>query len=88
MGKYSGPMTSPHVEPAATPPSSVLIHWVTELLERSPRNFVIALQAPFALTFFMVSFAIAVGALVGRIIEGKLDPNALVDAFRGKRSSS
>ena len=38
--------------------------------------------------FFFVAFAIAVGALVGRIIEGKLDPNALVDAFRGKRSSS
>ena len=38
--------------------------------------------------FIFVAFAIAVGALVGRIIEGKLDPSALVDVFRGKRSSS
>ena len=38
--------------------------------------------------FFFVAFAIAVGAIVGRIIDGKLDPSALIDVFRGKRSSS
>ncbi|NYD68717.1 DUF2273 domain-containing protein [Agromyces atrinae] len=38
--------------------------------------------------FFFVAFAIAVGALIGRIIDGKLDLTGLVNAFRGKRSSS
>lgn len=38
--------------------------------------------------FFFVAVAMAVGALIGRIIEGKLDVSALVGAFRGKRSSS
>ncbi|MCI2959428.1 DUF2273 domain-containing protein [Agromyces atrinae] len=38
--------------------------------------------------FFFVAFAMAVGALIGRIIDGKLDLTGLVNAFRGKRSSS
>jgi uncharacterized membrane protein len=38
--------------------------------------------------FFFVAVAMAVGALIGRIVEGKLDVSALVGAFRGKRSSS
>ena len=32
--------------------------------------------------------AMAIGALVGRVVEGKLDVRALTDAVRGKRSSS
>ncbi len=35
-----------------------------------------------------VGVAMAVGAIVGRIIEGKLSVAGLVDAFRGKRTSS
>jgi O-antigen ligase len=35
-----------------------------------------------------VALAIAIGALVGRIVEGKLDPSALLTAVSGKRSSS
>jgi uncharacterized membrane protein len=38
--------------------------------------------------FFFVAIAMAIGALVGRILDGKLDVSTLVDAFRGKRSSS
>jgi uncharacterized membrane protein len=38
--------------------------------------------------FFFVAVAMAIGALIGRIIEGKLSVAGLVDAFRGKRSSS
>lgn len=38
--------------------------------------------------FFFVAIAMAIGALVGRVIDGKLDVTGLVDAFRGKRSSS
>ena len=38
--------------------------------------------------FFFVAIAMAIGALIGRVIEGKLDVTSLVDAFRGKRSSS
>jgi uncharacterized membrane protein len=38
--------------------------------------------------FFFVAFAMAVGAVVGRVMEGKLDLSSLVDVFRGKRSSS
>jgi uncharacterized membrane protein len=38
--------------------------------------------------FVFVAVAMALGALVGRIIEGKLSVSGLVDAFRGKRSSS
>ena len=38
--------------------------------------------------FFFVAIAMAIGALIGRIIEGKLSISALVDVFRGKRTSS
>jgi uncharacterized membrane protein len=38
--------------------------------------------------FFFVAIAMAIGALVGRIVDGKLDVTSLVDVFRGKRSSS
>ncbi len=38
--------------------------------------------------FFFVAFAMAVGAVVGRVMDGKLDLSSLVDVFRGKRSSS
>ncbi|RFA10910.1 hypothetical protein B7R54_18125 [Subtercola boreus] len=56
----------------------------------------IAIGAVLALTwvafgfwaFVFVAFAMAIGAIVGRVIEGKLDLSAVVGAFRGKRSSS
>jgi uncharacterized membrane protein len=38
--------------------------------------------------FVFVAVAMAVGALVARVIEGKLDLHSLADVFRGKRSSS
>lgn len=38
--------------------------------------------------FFFVAIAMALGALIGRIVDGKLSVAGLVDAFRGKRSSS
>ena len=38
--------------------------------------------------FVFVAFAMAVGVLVARVIEGKLDLRSVSDAFRGKRSSS
>ncbi len=38
--------------------------------------------------FVLVVFAMAIGAGVGRIMDGRLDMHALSDAFRGKRSSS
>lgn len=38
--------------------------------------------------FFFVAVAMAVGAVVGRVMDGKLDLSSLVDVFRGKRSSS
>ena len=38
--------------------------------------------------FVFVAAAMAVGAIVGRIMDGKLSVANLVDAFRGKRSSS
>lgn len=38
--------------------------------------------------FFVVAIAMIVGAIVGRIVDGKLDLRSLVDAVRGKRSSS
>ena len=38
--------------------------------------------------FFFVAVAMAIGAMVGRIVEGKLNPTALVDALRGRRSAS
>ncbi|MEO6827147.1 MAG: DUF2273 domain-containing protein [Microbacteriaceae bacterium] len=38
--------------------------------------------------FFFVAVAMIIGAIIGRIIDGKLDLRLLVDAVRGKRSSS
>lgn len=38
--------------------------------------------------FVGVALAIAIGALVGRIVDGKLDVSTLVQAVSGKRSSS
>lgn len=38
--------------------------------------------------FLFVAFAIAIGALVGRIVDGKLNIGNLFDAVRGKRTSS
>jgi uncharacterized membrane protein len=38
--------------------------------------------------FVLVAVAMIVGAIAGRIIDGKLDMRSLVDAIRGKRSSS
>ncbi len=38
--------------------------------------------------FVLVLVAMAIGAGVGRIVDGKLDVRALTDAVRGKRSSS
>ena len=38
--------------------------------------------------FFFVAIAVTIGALVGRFVEGKLDPSAILDAVKGKRSSS
>jgi uncharacterized membrane protein len=38
--------------------------------------------------FVFVAVAMAIGALIGRIADGKLDVSSLLDAFRGKRSSS
>lgn len=39
-------------------------------------------------SFVFVAIAMAVGALAGRFADGKLDVTNVVDAFRGKRSSS
>ncbi len=38
--------------------------------------------------FFFVAMAMIVGALIGRIMDGKLNVRSLVDAVRGKRTSS
>ncbi|PRY64693.1 small integral membrane protein DUF2273 [Glaciihabitans tibetensis] len=38
--------------------------------------------------FVFVAVAIAVGILVARVLDGKLDLRSLADVFRGKRSSS
>ena len=38
--------------------------------------------------FVLVVVAALVGAVVGRILEGRIDVKALADAFRGRRSSS
>lgn len=38
--------------------------------------------------FVLVAGAMLVGGLVGRVIDGKLDIRGVVDAVRGKRSSS
>lgn len=56
----------------------------------------IAVGAVLALTWIVLGFwafvfvavAMAVGLLVARVIDGKLDLRNLADAFRGKRSSS
>lgn len=39
-------------------------------------------------SFVFVAVAMAIGAVLGRIAEGKISLTGLVDAFRGKRSSS
>ena len=38
--------------------------------------------------FIFFSFALSVGVLVARVIDGKLDLRSVSEAFRGKRSSS
>ncbi|MET4783534.1 DUF2273 domain-containing protein [Glaciihabitans sp. UYNi722] len=38
--------------------------------------------------FVFVAVAMAVGAIVARVIDGKIDLRNVADAFRGKRSSS
>jgi hypothetical protein len=38
--------------------------------------------------FIGVAAAMAIGAIVGRILDGRLDIHGLTDALRGKRSSS
>lgn len=38
--------------------------------------------------FLFVGLAMLVGALVGRVIDGRLDLTSLIGAFQGKRSSS
>jgi len=38
--------------------------------------------------FAFVAVAMALGALVARVLDGKLDLGRVVDAFRSKRSSS
>jgi uncharacterized membrane protein len=38
--------------------------------------------------FVFVAVSMAIGAVIGRVVDGKLDVGVLVDVFRGKRSSS
>lgn len=38
--------------------------------------------------FIVVAVFMAIGALVARIVSGKLDVSSLVDVIRGRRSSS
>lgn len=38
--------------------------------------------------FVLVALAIAIGALIGRYVQGDLDISGLVSAVRGRRSSS
>jgi uncharacterized membrane protein len=38
--------------------------------------------------FLFVAAAMAIGALVGRVVDGRLDLSSVVDALRGKRTSS
>lgn len=38
--------------------------------------------------FLFVAVAMLVGALIGRVMDGRLDISSLIGAFRGKRSSS
>jgi uncharacterized membrane protein len=39
-------------------------------------------------SFLFVGLAMLVGALVGRVVDGRLDVSGLIGAFQGKRSSS
>jgi len=39
-------------------------------------------------SFVFVAAAMAVGGLVARVLDGKLDLKVVADAFRGRRSSS
>lgn len=56
----------------------------------------IAIGGVLALTWAVLGFWVCafvalfmlIGGLVGRVIDGRLDVSAIVDAFRGKRSSS
>lgn len=38
--------------------------------------------------FLLVTLAMLVGAVLGRIVDGRLDVRALADVVRGRRSSS
>jgi uncharacterized membrane protein len=38
--------------------------------------------------FLLVALAMLIGAVAGRIIDGRLDVRALAEVFRGRRSSS
>jgi uncharacterized membrane protein len=38
--------------------------------------------------FVLVAVAMLVGAIIGRIVDGRLDVRALAEVFRGRRSSS
>ncbi|TFB65871.1 DUF2273 domain-containing protein [Cryobacterium sp. Hz9] len=38
--------------------------------------------------FLFVGVAMLVGALVGRVVDGRLDLSSVIGAFQGKRSSS
>ncbi|MCY0903922.1 DUF2273 domain-containing protein [Arthrobacter sp. H14-L1] len=38
--------------------------------------------------FLLVTIFMIFGAVLGRMVEGRLDFRSIVDAFRGKRSSS
>jgi len=38
--------------------------------------------------FVLVAVAALVGAVIGRVVDGRLDVRAVADAFRGRRSSS
>lgn len=38
--------------------------------------------------FLFVAVSIAIGALIGRVVSGKLDLRSLLSAFQGKRTSS
>jgi uncharacterized membrane protein len=38
--------------------------------------------------FLFVAVAMAIGAVVGRVVDGKLDLSSLADTLRGKRTSS
>ena len=38
--------------------------------------------------FLLVALAMLIGAVVGRIIDGRLDVRALAEVYRGRRSSS